>query len=61
MAGKMLLDAGFIAPVYFGGLAVIVSLVLSLLVLLCGLGFLIYFLFFKLHRARRHIFMQQSH
>lgn len=47
MAGKILLDAGFIAPVYFGGLAVIVSLVLSLLVLLCGLGFLIYFLFFK--------------
>ncbi len=48
-AGKVLLDAGFINfdPIYFNGLAVLVSLVLTALVLLCGLGFLIYFLFFK--------------
>lgn len=46
-AGKFLLDAGFVSPIYFSGLAVGVTLVLSFLVLLVGLGFLIYFLFFR--------------
>ena len=46
-AGKILLDAGFISPIYFSGIIVAVTLILSFLVLLCGLGFLIYFLFFK--------------
>ena len=46
-AGKILLDAGSISPIFFSGMTVAVSLVVSFLVLLCGLGFLIYFLFFK--------------